>query len=320
MLKRFFTIAALGLALAPSLGATVQAQEAFPSRPITLIVPWGPGGGADRLGRVSSKLMEPLLKVSLPVVNMPGASGQTGLTKLVTSVPDGYTVEILTADTFAQFVAENARFKTDQITPLGIMIQQPSGFFVKADSPWKTWDDVAKAAKDKPLKVAITGFGSPDDLTVRYLRSKGLQLDSVPFAEPGLRYSSLIGGQSDLLYEQAGDVRSFLDGKQMRPVLFFGSQKFEPYPEVAFSKQIGLDVTLPQFRAMIVKSGTEPAKVKALGEALAKIASDPEYKAYLEQQMGDPNSFVMADGAQKFFADWVQEATGLLKTVSGKNP
>lgn len=299
----------LGLAQA-GIGSA-RAQEAYPSRPITVIVPWGAGGGADRLGRIASKLLEPILKVSLPVINVPGATGQTGLTKLVTGAPDGYTIEILTADTYASFLGESSRFKPDQINALAIMIQQPSGFFVKADSPWKTWDDVVKAAQDKPLKVAVTGFGSPDDFTVRYLRSKGLKLDSVPFAEPGLRFSSIIGGQSDLLYEQAGDVRSFLDGKQMRPIIFFAAKKFDVFPDVAFSKSLGYDVTLPQFRAVIVRANTEAAKAKLLADALGKIAKDPEYVAYLEQQMGDPNSFVADTDAEKFMSEWLNEAKAL---------
>ena len=205
----------------------VAAEDNYPARPVTFIVPWGPGGGADQLARVAGKLMEQELKVSFPVINVPGATGQTGLTKLVTGPADGYTIEVMTGDTFALFTAANARFKTDQLAPLGVMIQQPSGFFVKADSPWKTWADVEAAARKAPLRVAVTGFGSPDDFTVNYFRNKGLKLESVPFAEPGLRYSSVIGGQSDLVYEQAGDIRSFLDGKQIRPVLFFSDKPFD---------------------------------------------------------------------------------------------
>src|ERR1035437_1971598 len=111
----------------------VAAEDAYPARPVTFIVPWGPGGGADQLARIAGKMMEQELKVSFPVINVPGATGQTGLTKLVTGPADGYTIEVMTGDTFALFTAANARFKLNQLLPLGIMIQQPSRFFVKAD-------------------------------------------------------------------------------------------------------------------------------------------------------------------------------------------
>ena len=298
--------------------SSVAAEDAYPSRPITFIVPWGPGGGADQLARISSKLMEQELKVSFPVINVPGATGQTGLTKLVTGPADGYTIEVMTGDTFALFTAANARFKLNQIVPLGIMIQQPSGFFVKIDSPWKNWADVEAAARKAPLRVAVTGFGSPDEFTVNFFRNKGMKLESVPFAEPGLRYSSVIGGQSDLVYEQAGDIRSFLDGKQIRPVIFFSDKVFEAYPDIPYSEKLGYDVKLPQFRVIIAKAGTDPAQVKVLSEAIKKVGTAPEFNAYLKQQLGEPQSFVPADQAIAYMNKWLEEASALSAATKAK--
>jgi len=299
------------LALGFGAAAQVAAQDTYPSHPINFIVPWGPGGGADQLARVSGKLMDPVLNVSLPVINVPGATGQTGLTKLANSPADGYSIEVLTGDTFAVFADPHTRFKLSQFIPLGIMIQQPSGFYVKIDSPWKNWDDVMAAAQKETLRVAVTGFGSPDDMTVNYFRKKGLKLQSVPFAESGLRYPSVLGGQSDLLYEQAGDVRSFLDGKKIRPVLFFSDHPFEIYPDIPYSVKLGYDVRLPQFRAIIAAAGTDPARVKRLSDALQKVAGEPEFAAYLKQQLADPNSYVPAKDAIAYMEKWLKEADAL---------
>jgi tripartite-type tricarboxylate transporter receptor subunit TctC len=298
--------------------SSAAAQDTYPARPITFIVPWGPGGGADQLARISGKLMEQELKVSFPVINVPGATGQTGLTKLVTGPADGYTIEVLTGDTFAIFTSANARFKLNQIVPLGVMIQQPSGFFVKMDSPWKTWADVEAAARAAPLRVAVTGFGSPDEFTVNYFRNKGMKLEAVPFAEPGLRYSSVIGGQSDLVYEQAGDIRSFLDGKQIRPVIFFSDKTFEAYPDIPYSEKLGYNVKLPQFRVIIAKAGTDPAQIKTLSEAIRKVGTQPEFIAYLKQQLGETQSFVPADKAIAYMNKWLEEASALSAATKAK--
>src|SRR5258706_11713565 len=102
-------LAALGILFA--LPAGVEAEEKYPNRPITFVVPWGLGGGADQLARTTGKLLEPVLGVSLPVINVPGATGQTGLNKLVTSPADGYSLEVLTRDTFALLAATASRFK-----------------------------------------------------------------------------------------------------------------------------------------------------------------------------------------------------------------
>ena len=97
----------------------------------------------------------------------------------------------------------------------------------------------------------------------------------------------------------------------MRPILFFSAKKFDLFPEVPFSKALGYDITLPQFRAMIVRANTDPAKVKMLANDLQTIARDPEFVAYLEQQMGDPNSFVGEAEAERFMKSWLDEARAL---------
>ena len=186
------------------------------------------------------------------------------------------------------------------------------------DSPWKTWYYVVAAAKKQTLRVAVTGFGSPDDMTVNFFRSKGMKLQSVPFAEPGLRYPSVLGGQSDLLYEQAGDVRSFLDGKKIRPVIFFSDHPFDLYPDIPYSVKLGYDVKLPQFRAIIAEAGTDPAQVKRLSDALQKIAGEPEFAAYLKQQYADPHSYVSAQDSLPYMAKWLKEATTLRAVTNTK--
>jgi tripartite-type tricarboxylate transporter receptor subunit TctC len=303
--------------IAASAISTAASADQYPSRPITFIVPWGAGGGADQVARLASRLIEPELKVSVPVVNMAGATGQTGLTKLVTGPADGYTIEVMTGDTFPLFAGARARFKLDQITPIGILIQQPSGFFSNASGPYQSWDDVQKAAHDKELRVAVTGYGSPDDLSVNYFKHKGMKLQGVSYAEPGMRYASVVGGQSDLLYEQAGDIRSFIDGNQIKPLLFFSKRKVEAFPDVPYSGALGYDVTLPQFRVIIVRSGTDPAIVKRLDDAFGNMSKTKDYADYLKLQYANPDSYVGPDQSLAFMKAWLTEAEGLAKLSAG---
>lgn len=281
-------------------GATaVQAQEKYPSRPIEYIVPWGPGGGADQVARKTAQLMEKDLGASLPVINVPGATGQTGLNKMLTSPADGYTMSIMTGDTFGLLTDASTKWSLDQITPAAIMIKQPSAFFTSADN-LKTWADVEREGKNRPLKVAITGFGSPDDMHVNYFANKGIKLVSVPFAKPAERYTAILGGHADILYEQLGDVKSFLESKKMRPVIIFADERFPAFKEVPASKELGHDIVINQFRAVMFRAGTDPSRVKVISDALAKAAASQEYKDYLADQYADANSFVPADRARAF--------------------
>ena len=299
LLRSLFACLALMLAAASASG-----QEKYPQRPIEFIVPWGPGGGADQLARKLGKLLEADLKTSFPVINVPGATGNTGMTKLMSGPADGYSMAILIGDTAATLVSGGARWKLADVVPLGIAIRQPSGLFVKQDSRFKTWNDVVAEAKTKPgtLKVAILGFGSADDMTMNFLAAKGIKTIAVPYASPGERYTSILGGHADLLFEQAGDIRSFLDGKQMRPLIFFGEERPEEFPDIPSSKEAGLEIYLPQFRSLVVKAGTDPQRVKLLAEAIARAAKTPEYAAFLKDSLARKDSFLPADEAQHFMA------------------
>jgi tripartite-type tricarboxylate transporter receptor subunit TctC len=304
------TMRSFAIFLALAISATVFADKAvaagYPERPIELIVPWGPGGGADQLARLVSKLMEPMFGQGIPVVNVPGGTGATGMAKLLAAPADGYSMAIYIADSHALLAGKSSRWTMNDITPVAVMIKGPSFIFVKQDSPFKTWDDFAKEAKANPnkLKVATLGFGSVDDFSLTVLDRGGIKVVQVPFSKPSERYVSILGGHADALYEQAGDVAQFLNGKQMRPILLFGEKRLD---------ELGYKVALPQFRAIVVRAGTPPDIVKKLSDALAKVYASTEYKKFLEEQYADPNSFEDASKAPAFVNEQLED---MKKTVA----
>jgi len=309
-----------GLLLAAAMGAALIGGQAtaagYPQRPIELIVPWGPGGGADQLARLVSKLMEPILGQGIPVVNVPGGTGATGMAKLLAAPADGYSMAVYIADSHALLAGKNPRWSMKDITPVAVMIKGPSFIFVKQDSPFKTWDDFAKEAKAHPgkLKVATLGFGSVDDFSLTVLDRAGVKVVQVPFAKPSERYVSILGGHADALYEQAGDVAQFLKGKQMRPILLFGEKRLAAFKDVPASYELGYKIALPQFRSIVVRAGTPPDVVKKLSDALAKVAAMPEYKKFLEGQFADPASFEDMSKAPGFVQEQLDDMKKTLAT------
>jgi len=311
--RSFAMLAAVALVAALFGGKTFAAG--YPERPIELIVPWGPGGGADQLARLVSKLMEPMLGQGIPVVNVPGGTGATGMAKLMAAPADGYSMAVYIADSHALLAGKNPRWTMSDITPVAVMIKGPSFLFVKEDSPIKTWDDFAKDAKANPgkLKVATLGFGSVDDFSLTVLERGGIKVIQVPFAKPSERYVSILGGHADALYEQAGDVAQFLNSKQMRPILLFGEKRLAAFKDVPSSYELGYKVALPQFRAIVVRSGTPPEILKKLSEALAKVYASPEYQKFLEEQYADPNSFEDMTKAPAFVNEQLED---MKKTIA----
>jgi len=277
-------------------------EEKYPTRPIEFIVPWGPGGGADQLARKCAYLLEPILGVSIPVVNVPGATGGTGMTKLLAAAADGYSMAVYIGDTHAVLGTGAASWKMEDIIAVARMIKAPSFLFVKQDGPFKTWQDFEKEAKARPgqLKVATLGKGSLDHVTLAYLGSKGIKVTDVPYANPGERYTALLGGHVDALYEQAGDVAQYIHGNQIKPIIVFNETRYPAFKEVPCSKELGYEIFLPQFRAIVVKAGTDLAKVKKLSEAFEKVYKTPDYQKFLEEQYATSDSFLNSEQATSF--------------------
>jgi len=299
------------------LALPVLAQEKYPSRPIDFIVPWGPGGGSDQTARKLAKLLESELKVSVPVVNTPGATGNSGMAKFLSAEANGYTLCILAWDTYALLATNPPSWSVKDFVPLGIVIQLPSGFYVAGDH-FPNWQAIDREAHARPLKVAISGFGSPDEITINYLNTKGLKLNAVPFANPGERYTALLGGHVDLLYSPAGNVKSFVDGKQMRPVMFFNSGRLAEFPDIPTSKELGYDITLPQRRAIIVKAGTDPARIEVLSQALHRVVDTSEYKAFLKDSVALENSYVPTQQAVTVMQSDLDEMKKIVRATAKK--
>ncbi len=299
-LASLITTVALGATIAPAL-----AQDKYPTRAVDMIVPWGPGGGADILGRLIGQRLENELMNPFPVINLPGASGTIGIAKIVGANPDGHSMAVLTADTVMAVASGSAQWKMEQLLPLGVMIRQPSGLFVRNDSRFKTWQDVIAEAKLKPgtITVAITGAGSPDEFTVAYLAKLGVPLLGIPYPRPAERYTAVLGTHADILYEQAGDVRGFLEARQMRPLLFFANERIAAqFPDTPVSREFGYDILLPQFRAIVTRAGVDPKRAALLSSMLEKFAASPEFAKYLGEQFALPDSFIGGKAAQTFIA------------------
>lgn len=299
--RRDLLRSAIGISMVAAAPTLSFAQARYPSRPVEFVVPWGAGGGADQLARKLGKMVEDDLKASFPVVNVAGATGNTGMTKLLSAPADGYSIGILIGDTLATLAGGGgARWKLDEIVPLGIMIRQPTGIFVKKDSKYNTFADLLNDSKINEIKTAILGFGSADEIMVKQMSAKGHKFRLVPFAKPGERYSSILGGHADVLLEQAGDINSFLKSDQMRPLAFFADAPAPGFPKVPLVKDSGFPISISQFRSIVMKAGTDPAQVKVMADAFEKACRSNEFKQYLADELAYADSYIPQKDAMSF--------------------
>lgn len=297
--RRGMLAAGLAGGLALGLAPGSQAQTA---QPMEIIVPFGTGGGADEVARFAAPLLEAEAQAPVKVTNVPGATGNIGIARLLAAPSDGRTLAVLTGDTYASVAYFNAAWSPNDVIPLAILTRQSSALFVSARSPFANWQDFAAQARKTPrtLRVAISGYGSPDYIALEQMGAKGIRLAPLPLDNPQERYQAVLDGLADALYEQPGDVRNFVDAGQMRPLLMFSAARVPEFKDVPASGEIGLGNGLPQFRAVVVKRGTDPQIVKTLTEAFGRIASTPEYKTFIARQMAAADSFVPGGNARAF--------------------
>jgi tripartite-type tricarboxylate transporter receptor subunit TctC len=262
---------------------SAQAQDRkFPSRPIDMIVNFGPGGGADQLGRTMSKLLEPLLGVPLPVANVAGASGNAGLTKILGSTPDGHTVGTLTGLSISAWASGLGKMQVQDFAYIAVVQSSPSMLFLPRDSKLQDYKGLLEAAKANPgkLRVATAGYGTLDDIAIKFLAAKGFRMVNVPFAKPGERYMSPLGGHSEVLFEEPGDVVQFLESKQYRPIVVFGEKRHPAFADVPASAEFGHHIDLPNWRAIVTSARVPAAVLAALNAALARATDSPEWKKF----------------------------------------
>ena len=301
------------LALVVSLAATV----ALAAESIEIIVPFGPTSGADTLARYCAPALQSALAASVEVKNIPGLTGNQGIARLLAAPSDGHTVAVLTGDTYATLAYANPPWKSSDVIPVAIMMRQTSMLFVLASSRFAKWQDLEKEARARPraLRVAISGFGSPDYIALQQLEVKNIKLTPIPLLSPQDRYQALVNGEADAVYEQLGDMRSFVEAKQVRPILTFSrAPSGAAGSSVPTSGELGLGNGLEQFRAFVVKAGTDPKTVAVLATAFERIGTSPEFNAFLEKQFAASDSFVAVQEARTFME---RDLTKMKEVVNG---
>jgi putative tricarboxylic transport membrane protein len=267
--------------LAGMAGAAAQ-EKKFPARPIDMIVNFGPGGGADGLGRTVAKLAEPALGVPIPVANVAGASGNAGLAKVLGSTPDGYTIGTMTGLTIAAWISGLGTMKVADFAVISVSQSSPSMLFAPQGSKIQSYKQVLEMAKANPgkIRVATAGYGTLDDVAIKYLATKGAPMTNVPFAKPGERYASPLGGHSELLFEEPGDVVSFLESKQYLPLVVFGPKRHPAFPNTPASSEFGHEIDLPNWRGIVASAKVPAPIVATLDQAVQKALESAEWKKF----------------------------------------
>jgi tripartite-type tricarboxylate transporter receptor subunit TctC len=294
MKHRYFLQRSLGAALVAAVlsiadAPMAQAQE-FPTKSLTLVVPYPAAGAADIFGRSIAQAMEATLKQIVVVENKPGAAGNVGLAGVVRSKPDGYTIGLGTIGTQSinPFLYTEMTFDPGKdLLPIALVSTTPNVLVVAANSPWKSLADVIQAArdaKDKKLTYGTPGIGSSPHLTGAYFEAMaGVELLHVPFKGVSASMPALIGGNIDLLFDNlSGSINQIKDGSRVRGIAVTSLQRTplaEQLPTFVEGGVAGFDVTA-WFAIYAPKGTPQPVMDKLIEAARAGLKSEKVEQAY----------------------------------------
>ena len=271
--------------------STMAAQAAWPERPITLIVPWGAGGGTDATARIIASLLERDVGQPVNVVNRIGGSGVVGHQAIAAAAPDGYTIGLITVEIGMMHWQGLTELTGASYAPIGLVNSDPAGLQVRADSPYKTANDLVAAIKANPgkFKASGTGQGGIWHLAIAGML-KDLKVDpaAAPWvpsngAAPGLQ--DLVAGGVEVVPCSLPEARSLIDAGKVRSLAVMNDAPSALYPNVPTLKAAtGSDWKIGAWRGIAAPKGIPADAQSRLVAAIRKIATSKEYTDFMSSR------------------------------------
>ncbi|MFZ2293397.1 MAG: tripartite tricarboxylate transporter substrate binding protein [Polaromonas sp.] len=277
---------ALKVLSVPLLGSLASlsaiAQDAYPSHPITMVVPFPPGGVADTVARPVAEAMGRYLKQSIIIENKGGAGGGIGMGQVAKAKADGYTLlmalsSIVVLPEADKVLKRTPMFQLDQLKPIARFTADPTVLVVKADSPWKTYAEFIAHVKSNPARVS---FGSSGNYGTMHVPMEQLKAATssymlhVPYTGAGPAVMALLSGQIDALATGPASVLQQVKSGKLRALAHWGEGRLAALPDVPSFKELGVPVAYSQWAGMFAPAGTPVAVVEKLRQAAKFAAQD----------------------------------------------
>ena len=297
------------------------AAQNYPARPITLIVPWGAGGGTDATARIIGSLMEKDLGQPVTVVNRTGGSGVVGHAAIASAQADGYTIGLATVEIGMMHWQGLTELTSASYTPIGLVNADPAGVQVRADSPYKTVNELLAAIKANPgkFKASGTGQGGIWHLAIAgLLRDQKIDPAALPWvpsngAAPGLQ--DMVAGGIEVAPVSLPEARSLIDAGKVKSLAIMNDKPSALYPNVPTLKAaLGSDWTMAAWRGIVAPKGL-PAPIRdKLAESVRKVAASKEYNEFMASR-GFGVIYAGPDDFAKFMVKSNSELGATMKAV-----
>ena len=289
-MKRTLFAAALLAALAAV--STARAQDAYPTKPVSVVVPFSPGGISDVIGRPFVHSLGKALKQSFIIENRPGAGGGVGMAYAARAKPDGYTLMVALSSISAipasdRLFGRPPAYEIKQFAPIALISADPAFLVVRADSPWKTVKDLVEAAKAKPGGIPYGSTGNYGTMHVgmeMFAHAAGIKMNHIPYGGGGQQVAAIVGSQVEAITQLPATIAGQIAGGKLKALATFAPARVAGFPEVPTMKELGFpEVEYFVWTGFFAPAGTPPEVLAALRRGARAVVQDPEVRNAMEK-------------------------------------
>lgn len=318
-MKQAISVAAAALG-ALLVAAPAAAQGKFPSRGITMIVPFPPGGVADTTGRPTAAAMEKILGQPVTIANRPGAGGAVGNAAIANARPDGYTIGMVLSSISVIPAADRLfdrkpAYSLDQFAPIALISADPTLLVVHPSLPVKSLKELVALAKSRPGQLSFSSSGVYGALHMpmeMFLHAAKLRMRHVPTTGGGPAITQVLGGHVELTAGGPAAITSHVKAGKLRPIVSWGAERHPAYPNIPTFKELGYkDVEYYIWAGLIAPKATPENVMKVLRDAARRAVEDAEFK----RTMANVNSPIQYMDAPEFARYWDADAKRLAALV-----
>jgi tripartite-type tricarboxylate transporter receptor subunit TctC len=284
MTRTLHALATVAILAAPT-GGPAQAQDKYPSRPVTLLMGYPPGGSTDTTARAIAPVLERIVGQPIVIQNKPGAAALIGTKAVADAPPDGYTLTVATTQlsllpAVDQVFGRPPSFSRDQFAPIALISADPSMIFANASQPWQTFAALIDDARKRPGQIvyASGGLYGTTHLAIEImLKATGIKMRHLPTAGGGPALTAVLGNHAALLAAHPAVGGPQVRAGALRPLATMGAKRVASFPDVPTLRELGYDAQYYQWNGIFTQAKVPEPIITFWREAIAKAVRDPEF-------------------------------------------
>lgn len=290
--------------------------EAYPSKSGTVICPWAPGGGTDRIARFMADQLEKELGKPFVVVNRTGGSGAVGHSAGALAKPDGHTLTMATFELSTMHWMGISELTWEDYAPVAEINADAAAILVRSDADWQSLEDLMKYIKANPGKLTMSGTatgGAWDLARAGFLLKAGLAVDAVrwiPAKGSAPSIVELLGGHIDAVCCSVPEAMSQIEAGQLKALVVMAPERLEDFPDIPTAKELGVDWSAVGWRGILAPKGTPPDIVEKISAVCSKIVASQAFRDFMKK-----NGFAPELRTSEAFGAFLAEQDAQWKTV-----